>query len=68
MPNIQYLIIYSSCSPAWSDPNNVHYVIYVFTVGFLVPNLIITCTSIDLVQVHKKVSFVLFKMYIALQR
>ena len=68
MPNIQYLIIYSSCSPAWSDPNNVHYVIYVFTVGFLVPNLIITCTSIDLVQVHKKVSFVLFKKYFALQR
>ena len=68
MPNVQYFIIYSSCSPAWSDPNNVHYVIYVFTVGFLVPNLIITCTSIDLVQVHKKVSFVLFKKYFALQR
>ena len=45
-----------SCAPAWDDANSSSYVVYILLLGFIIPNLIITYTSIAVLQYHKKVS------------
>ena len=43
------------CSVAWPDPDSASFVIYMFTLGYSVPNFIIIYTSVHVVMLHKKV-------------
>ena len=45
-----------SCAPAFEDPSNVSYVMYIFIVGFITPNIFIIFTSIEVLRIHKQVS------------
>ena len=45
-----------SCAPAWDSNDGSSYVIYILVLGFALPNIIITYTSISILTYHKKVS------------
>eukprot|EP00095_Tigriopus_kingsejongensis_P008626 maker-scaffold503_size153465-snap-gene-0.17 protein:Tk08626 transcript:maker-scaffold503_size153465-snap-gene-0.17-mRNA-1 annotation:"hypothetical protein TcasGA2_TC007259" len=43
-----------SCGPAWDDPSNSSYTSYLLFMGFVVPGVVITVTSVTLVVVMKR--------------
>merc|ERR1712018_1016812 len=43
-----------SCSPSWADPESKSFIIYIFMIGFVVPNIVITFTSVQVVNIHKE--------------
>ena len=46
-----------SCAPAFDDPNNTSYVVYILILGFVIPNITLIFTSTEVLRLHKLVSW-----------
>ena len=49
-----------SCAPAFDDPNNTSYVVYILILGFVIPNITLIFTSTEVLRLHKLVSWLDF--------
>ena len=44
-----------SCAPAFDDPNNTSYVVYILILGFVIPNITLIFTSTEVLRLHRLV-------------
>ena len=51
-----FIINSFSCAPAFDDPNNTSYVVYILILGFVIPNITLIFTSTEVLRLHKLVS------------
>ena len=51
-----FIINSFSCAPAFDDPNNTSYVVYILILGFIIPNITLIFTSTEVLRLHKLVS------------
>ena len=59
---IRILTHFTSCAPAWDDPEGSSYIVYILIIGFVIPNIMIIFSSCDVLRYHKKVSILFVRI------
>ena len=52
-----FIINSFSCAPAFDDPDNTSYVVYILTLGFVIPNITLIFTSTEVLRLHRLVCY-----------